>query len=330
MILADKLIYLRKKHGMTQEELAVRLNISRQSVSKWESAQAMPDIDKIVELSKIFNVTTDALIKDELELDTSDTESTPQAKRHVTYETAVDYLKLKFRAAYLIAIATFIIILSPGVMLIIMSLPMRSEPLACGLGLTALFVLVALSVCIYIYSYFKTSGYEYISKENFSLDFSTVDMLIKTEKKLWRVRVIMNILATALCILSALPLILTALSPSASTLAIMIALTATLFIVGVGVMLFIISGVKHSAISELKETKSTRTVCTNKLQDSIESAFWTLTTAIYLLYSFTSGNWHLSWIIFIFASAISCIISALFASARRAKDNDNSDDSNKE
>lgn len=65
MTFSDKLIALRKKAGWSQEELAERLNISRQSVSKWESAQSMPDIDKILQLSSLFSVTTDCLLKDE-------------------------------------------------------------------------------------------------------------------------------------------------------------------------------------------------------------------------------------------------------------------------
>lgn len=59
MIFADKLINLRKKAGMSQEELADKLDVSRQSVSKWESMQSIPDINKIIELSKIFGVSTD-------------------------------------------------------------------------------------------------------------------------------------------------------------------------------------------------------------------------------------------------------------------------------
>lgn len=54
MILADKIIRLRKKNGWSQEELAERLKVSRQSVSKWEGAQSVPDLDKILQLSKIF------------------------------------------------------------------------------------------------------------------------------------------------------------------------------------------------------------------------------------------------------------------------------------
>ena len=64
MILADKIINLRKKAGMRQEDLAYKLNVSRQSVSKWEGAQSVPDINKIIEMAKVFSVSTDYLLKD--------------------------------------------------------------------------------------------------------------------------------------------------------------------------------------------------------------------------------------------------------------------------
>ncbi len=57
MILADKIIENRKKNGWSQEELANRLGVSRQSVSKWESAQAVPDLKKILQLAEVFGVT---------------------------------------------------------------------------------------------------------------------------------------------------------------------------------------------------------------------------------------------------------------------------------
>ena len=62
MILADKIIALRKKHGMSQEELAEKINVSRQSVSKWEGAQSIPDLDRIIQLSQLFGVSTDYLL----------------------------------------------------------------------------------------------------------------------------------------------------------------------------------------------------------------------------------------------------------------------------
>ena len=66
MIFADKLIALRKKAGWSQEELAEQLGVTRQSVSKWEGAQSVPDMDKVVQMSRLFGVTTDFLLKDEL------------------------------------------------------------------------------------------------------------------------------------------------------------------------------------------------------------------------------------------------------------------------
>lgn len=63
MEFSEKLITLRKGRDLTQEQLAEQLNVSRQSVSKWESGQVIPEVDKIVELSKVFHVTLDYLLK---------------------------------------------------------------------------------------------------------------------------------------------------------------------------------------------------------------------------------------------------------------------------
>ena len=67
MILADKITDLRKKNGWSQEDLAEKMGVSRQSISKWESAQSVPDMGRIVRLSEVFSVSTDYLLKDELE-----------------------------------------------------------------------------------------------------------------------------------------------------------------------------------------------------------------------------------------------------------------------
>lgn len=63
MDLSEKLLTLRKANNLTQEQFAEKLDVSRQSISKWESGQASPELDKIVAMSAIFNVTTDYLLK---------------------------------------------------------------------------------------------------------------------------------------------------------------------------------------------------------------------------------------------------------------------------
>ena len=65
MILAEKLYALRKKSGLSQEQLAEQLNVSRQAISKWESGQSVPEVDKLIAISKYFNVTLDYLMKED-------------------------------------------------------------------------------------------------------------------------------------------------------------------------------------------------------------------------------------------------------------------------
>ena len=69
MKLSDKIVKLRKLNGWSQEELAEKLNVSRQAISRWESSAAQPDAFNILQLSKVFGVTTDYLLNDEYESD---------------------------------------------------------------------------------------------------------------------------------------------------------------------------------------------------------------------------------------------------------------------
>lgn len=65
MIFSEKLQTIRKSKGMTQEELAERLEVSRQAVTKWESGQSYPDIMNLILISRLFHITVDYLVKDE-------------------------------------------------------------------------------------------------------------------------------------------------------------------------------------------------------------------------------------------------------------------------
>ena len=69
MKLSDKIVGLRKSNGMSQEDLAEKLDVSRQAISRWESGAAMPDANNILQLSKLFDVTTDYLLNDDYQSD---------------------------------------------------------------------------------------------------------------------------------------------------------------------------------------------------------------------------------------------------------------------
>ena len=110
MIFADKLILLRKKAGWSQEELAEQMNVTRQSVSKWEGAQSVPDLDKMIRLSELFGVSTDYLLKDEIEQaeHINSSNDMPSLKR-VSMEDANAFLSVKSRTAKTIAFFVYLI-----------------------------------------------------------------------------------------------------------------------------------------------------------------------------------------------------------------------------
>ena len=124
MILADKIIDLRKKNGWSQEELAEKLGVSRQAVSKWESAQAIPDLGRVLAMADLFSVTTDYLLRDENEAPTPATmeDSAPDSNvRRVSMEEANAFLALCRKQAPGRALAVSLCVLSPIPLLMILS-----------------------------------------------------------------------------------------------------------------------------------------------------------------------------------------------------------------
>ena len=170
MIFADKLIHLRKKAGWSQEELAEQMNVTRQSVSKWEGAQSVPDIEKMVRLSELFGVSTDYLLKDEIEnVECLNPSEDISSLKRVSMEEANAFLSVKAITSKSIAYATLLCILSPIYLLVlgvISETPKYalSDSVAGGIGMIVLLTLVAIAVAIFISSGSKTASFEY-SKE---------------------------------------------------------------------------------------------------------------------------------------------------------------------
>ena len=106
MDLSRKIYELRKASGMSQEQLAEKIKVSRQSVSKWESGESLPDIDRLPELSRIFHVTIDSLLipgeADALTIRTETTENHHGQRRQVR-----NHRILSAAFAYVTALAIF-------------------------------------------------------------------------------------------------------------------------------------------------------------------------------------------------------------------------------
>lgn len=102
MKLQDKIYLLRKHNNMSQMELAEALNVSRQTISKWELGISIPTIDNLISLSKVFNVSVDFLTDEEVDIDSK----TPEKKVTAAYYK----LNYKLMATRVVIISSVIII----------------------------------------------------------------------------------------------------------------------------------------------------------------------------------------------------------------------------
>ena len=305
MILADKIIRLRKKNGWSQEELADKMNVSRQAVSKWEGAQTIPDLEKILQLSTLFRVTTDYLLKEEIEDEelTNDTSSDTTVKR-ISIEEANAYIEQRKKASWRIALATFLCILSP-ITLIVLSIlselpnAIVTEMTAGAVGLTVLFAFVLYAVPIFIYCGFKNQPYEFLDKNiPFELEYGVKGLVTEKKNAFRPTYIAYNIIATCLCIFSVVPLVM--LSFTENEILVAVALALMMIIVGIGVGMFIVIGTQNASMQKLlkegefteKEKKRTG------VKEVVGFCYWGVLTAIYLAVSFLNNRWDLSWIIF--------------------------------
>ena len=92
MSIAKRISEMRKQSGISQEKLAELVGVSRQAVSKWEAAQTVPDLNRIIELASLFCVTTDYLLKDEIEDEEYTNENEGKAARKLLLTQAREYL----------------------------------------------------------------------------------------------------------------------------------------------------------------------------------------------------------------------------------------------
>ncbi len=255
MILADKIIRLRRKMGWSQEELAEKMNVSRQAVSKWESAQSIPDIGKILLISELFGVTTDYLLKDEIETEEHAGKDVASAVRRITMEEAIAYLDFRRRASWRIALATLLCILSPLALILLgaaseLSNSTVSETMAGAVGMLVLFALVTCAVSIYIFCGFQNDSYAFLDQRiPFETEYGVEGTVRQQKKKFRQTYVRANVIATALCIVSPVPLILSSFGGNEMLHVLMLALMFLL--VGSGVFTFIVVGVRWESMRRL-------------------------------------------------------------------------------
>lgn len=327
MILADKIITLRKKNGWSQEELAEKVGVSRQAISKWESAQSVPDLDKILRMSELFGVTTDFLLKDEFETEEytgSTAEDSPL--RAVSMEDANAYLTYKHSASVKIAFGVLLCILSPICLIILAGLAdagMLQETVASAIGVCVLLGMIAVAVGTFIATSLAGKKWEFIDeKKGFELSYG-VDGMVREKRAAFSPKyTALTVTGVVLCIFCAAPLIVT--SSLEMELLSVVMIGVLLAICGAGVFCFVLGGIRYDAYETL--LTGDRRIGAKKNAKKAKSAqvlfsevYWLITTAVYFGWSFLSGDWHITWLTWVVGSAIFTIIKLIYK-VRSGKD----------
>lgn len=335
MDLAEKITTLRKQKGWSQEELANQLDISRQSVSKWESRMSVPDLDKILKLSAIFGVSTDYLLKNEIDdmgcnavpsenfsegqgYGTYGEEMPRNNARVVTWEEAENYMDITKAISRRIAAAISMYILSP-VMLILLTgmsgehIISMGEDSAAGMGLVILLCIVAAATVVVVFYGMKVSKYEYLEKEPIRLEQGLRSRVEQRKEEYEDTFRKFTTLGIALCILSVVPLFL-ALTFNMEEIFYIYAVSCLLVIVSCGAFFLVWAGSINGSFQKLlEEGDYTRE---KKQSSGIAGFYWCLITAAYLGASFLTKRWDMTWIIWPCAGVFWGAIAGLMAARK--------------
>ena len=310
MILADKIVKLRKRNGWSQEELANKIDVSRQAVSKWESASAIPSLEKILQLSELFGVTSDYLLKDEIEDEEFVDNTNGLEIKRISIEEANHYIEQRKLASWRIAVATFLCIISPITLFILGAATtiqnvVINDTLAVIIGFIVLFALILCAIPIYIYCGFKNAPYAFLDKSvPFELEYGVRGILCEKIKAYRNRYIISNIIASCLCVFSPLPLILVVFTENELILTIMLAVT--MLVAGIGVFIFLVVGIQNASMQKLlKEGDYTlEEKRKTTIKEPIGFVYWVIVIAIYLAWSFLTNNWHITWLVFAIGGVI--------------------------
>ena len=269
MILADKITEERKKNGWSQEELANQLGVSRQAVSKWESAGAVPDLQRILQMSELFGVSTDYLLKDEMQAENityhESTESYAEPLKKVTMENANEFLDMKRNGSKVVANATSMCISSPILLIVL-------ETMA-------------------------EDGVFHVS-ESLATEYGVSGMVREKKDFYEPIFIRGTAVGVVLCILAVIPTIIAG-AMETYDYCCGLSVGLLLFILAIGVNLLVRVGmVKSSYDTLLQEGEYTKEEkLFKKKTDTFSGVYWCLTTAIYLAWSFWTMSWDITWIV---------------------------------
>lgn len=280
-----KLQNLRKEKGLSQEALAERLNVTRQAVSKWETGEGYPEMEKLLLISDLFQVSLDYLMKDTVDKDIN---TSKDEKYYLDHIKIMEYMKFKKSFALRIAIAVASIILSINLVLLF------GETKQEYIGLVSMLIVIALAVASIIITGLSSFQYEKLEKKNISMSFDDIQELQEQYTQFQSKLKISIAIGVFLIIVSVAMVVLISELVNEDSI---IAPIQLLCCIAIAVFMFIVVGIENSMYSfllnnnEFIEEKK-------KEESSLFGITMPLAAMFYLIIGFTQNWWHPGWIIF--------------------------------
>lgn len=320
MILADKVMCLRKQKGWSQEELANRMNVSRQSVSKWESDASVPEMDKIVLLSSIFNVSTDYLLKDDMLEDKNIfDDETLSIKQKVIWKREELEIYVNHLDRYSNVIGVAVVLCMLGVVNLIF-FGGKSDYEMFGLetnvsimvGLVGMFLLIGIAVAIFIVSDNSKSDFNIVEQNEVYIDNKLRESLIEIQQK-YRAKYTAGItVGVVMCLFAAVPLIIGGLLEESDSNLISLVILL-LLLVTIATYIFIRVSIKYDGYNKLlnQQTRSKKGQEADEITEQVSTIYWAVVVGIYLGWSFFTSNWSLTWIVWPVSGVLYAIIPSI-------------------
>lgn len=212
MKIGQKIAGLRKKSSLSQEALAEKMNVSRQAVSKWESNQSIPDIEKIVDLSELFGVTTDYLLKNgtpSFELPgKSSEEKIEKALPAITDQEIDQYLEVAKKAAHFESLSIALFFLAIASFCLFSTLVFISHNIFGTVAYIAPIIIIAIALGYFIHAKLMMHEFKSITQNKFALTSTQNDLIDSSAHEFRNKNNRRIVIGVVLCILAIIPLIL--------------------------------------------------------------------------------------------------------------------------
>jgi transcriptional regulator with XRE-family HTH domain len=319
---------MRKRNGWSQEELAEKLDVTRQSVSKWEGAQSLPDLGKVLAMADLFGVTTDTLLKDDIALPdfpgAAETHTGPESAplRQVSLEEANAYLDTAKECALAIARGTALCILSPIAIILLSvaaengNLPLTGNQAAAA-GTIILLAIVAAAVALFVQSGLRLSRYGYLERERIDTGYGVHGRVLDEKQRYEPTFRLKLVLGIVLNLFAAVPVLVCALFGEGNNLLIAFGVCLLLAFIASGVCLLVQNGIVWNSFSVLLEEGDYVRRNKDPKLERVQSVYWALVTASFLAVSFVTMRWDRTWIVWPVAGVLSVVVTEVARSLIR-------------